>query len=214
MTKRTQTIWQAFLKISLWAASAGLMLASSGLDGAYLSRLMPDGWAWLGLVLNTVADVTSELGMYWYGRLRMDASSTKRKRASWILVGQVVLVGYAWLFGWRQLVPRMRIVDPAAASWMAPLAAAFIPAALVVVGFIQSLLAGRIEKERTVSEPQAKPERIEPAFEPALSFACPHCAATFDTQAGLNAHQRVHKRERSNGHGKRSEPEPQEVQTT
>ena len=137
-------LWQSFLKISLWVASIGLMVASSGMDGAYLAKLMPDRWTWLGLVLNTVADVTSELGMYWYGRLQMDASSTKRKRAKWILVGQVVLVGYAWLFGWRQLVPIIAKVDPTA-PWMAWVGAAFIPAALIVVGYTQSLLAGRIE---------------------------------------------------------------------
>ena len=51
---------------------------------------------------------------------------------------------------------------------MAPIGAAFIPAALVVVGYIQSLLAGRIEAETKTdqvaqSEPQAetKPEPVD-----------------------------------------------------
>lgn len=158
-------LWQQLLKVSLWLASIGLMLASSGLDGAYLAKLMPDGWAILGLVLNTVADVTSELGMYWYGRLRMDKSSTKKKGAKWILVGQVVLVGYAWLFGWRQLVPIIAQVDPDA-PWMAWVGAAFIPAALIVVGYIQSLLAGRIETVKVdqaaeVSEPKPEPAEAQ-----------------------------------------------------
>ena len=110
-------LWQSFLKISLWIASAGLMVASSGMDGAYLSKLMPPGWAWLGLVLNTMADITSELGMYWYGRLQADRSVVKRKRARWILGGQVILVGYAWLFGWRQLVPIVAQVTPVPTGW-------------------------------------------------------------------------------------------------
>ena len=161
-------LWQKFLKVSLWLASIGLMVASSGLDGAYLAKLMPEKWGLLGLVLNTVADITSELGMYWYGRLTMDKSLTKRKGAKWILVGQVILVGYAWLFGWRQLVPIVEKVDPNA-PWMAPVGAAFIPAALVVVGYIQSLLAGRIESEpkTTVSEPKAEPVAQPVGLEPA-----------------------------------------------
>lgn len=138
-------LWQSFLKISLWVASVGLMVASSGLDGAFLTKLMPPGWAWLGLVLNTMTDIVSELAMYWYGRLQMDGSSAKRKRSKYLLVGQVVLVGYAWLFSWRQLLPIVRQVDPVAAGWLAPVAAAFIPVALIVVGYAQALLAGRIE---------------------------------------------------------------------
>ena len=160
MTRATH-IWQRFLKVSLWLASIGLMIASSGLDGAYLSKLMPAGWAWLGLVLNTVADVVSELVMYWYGRLQMDASSAKRKRSRYLLVGQAMLVLYAWLFSWRQLVPILRQVDAEAATWLAPLSAAFIPTALIVVGYAQALLAGKIEnvKESTPSATLATTDR-------------------------------------------------------
>jgi len=157
---RSVRVWQWFLQASLWIASIGLMVASSGLDGAYLAQLMPAGWGWLGLLLNTMADITSELGMYWYGRLQMDRSSAKRDKSRWVLVGQVALVGYAWLFGWRQLVPKMRQVDPDAAVWMAPMAAAFIPLALIVVGLIQALLSGRIE--------DAKPDKPVPVGEPVV----------------------------------------------
>jgi len=74
---RTKRVWQQFLQSSLWLASVGLLLSSSGIDGAYLAKLMPPGWGVLGLVLNTVSDIASEVMMYWYGRLQMDASSTK-----------------------------------------------------------------------------------------------------------------------------------------
>jgi len=137
--------WNGFLKISLWLASIGLMIASSGVDGAYLAKLMPLGFGWLGLVLNTVSDVSSEIMMYWYGRLQMDASSAKRKGARWLLAVNGLLVGYAWLFSWRQLLPIVRQIEQGAAEWLAPLMAAFIPVALVGIGFAQALLAGRIE---------------------------------------------------------------------
>lgn len=191
-------IWKWFLRASLWIASAGLMMASGGLDGAYLAKLMPEGWGLLGLVLNLVADITSELGMYWYGRLRMDRSLTKKKGAKWILVGEVVLVGYAWLFGWRQLVPIVAQVDPTA-PWMAWVGAAFIPAALIVVGYIQSLLAGRIESETKVGQGETAAVVTEPAPEPATvpvvlpTAKIEHFRLVLDRMngegAGLNAEQ-------------------------
>ena len=166
------SLWQRFLQASLWIASIGLMIASSGFDGAYLARMMPTGWGWLGLLLNTMADITSELGMYWYGRLQQDVKA-KRKKARWILAGQVVLVGYAWLFGWRQLVPKMRQIDPDAATWMAPLAAAFIPMALIVLGYIQSLLAGRIEDAKPDKE-SAKPAPVDVSVDKPVDNVAPN----------------------------------------
>lgn len=131
--------WNGFLRISLWLASIGLMAASSGIDGAYLAKLMPAGWGILGLVLNTVADLSSEVSMYWYGRLRQAG-----RKGLWpILAVQVVLAGYAWLFGWRQLLPILRTIEQDAAIWLSPLMAAFIPVALIGIGYVQSLLAGK-----------------------------------------------------------------------
>jgi hypothetical protein len=105
--------------------------------------------AWLGYVLNTVSDIATEILMYWYGRLTMDHSSTKRKRARWLLVVEIVLTGFAWLFGWRQLLPLVTAHEGAdAARWLAPLMAAFTPVALIGIGYAQSLLAGRIEKDK------------------------------------------------------------------
>jgi len=195
MSKRVATAWQSFLRISLWLASAGLMLASSGLDGAYLAKLMPVGFGWLGLTLNTVSDIVSEIVMYWYGRLQMDASKTKQRLAKWLLAPQVLLIGYAWLFGWRQLLPIMRDLEPADYSWLSMLVAGFVPVGIVSVGFVQALLAGRIEKERAPQPAQAEYSQHEPA----LSFACPQCERAFASQAALNAHSRAHKA-RSNGH--------------
>jgi len=77
---------------SLWLMSIGLMLASSGIDGAYMSRWMPDAWGWLGLVLNTVADISGMAIMYYYGQLiRIEAKGTKKhKLARLLLIAEAV----------------------------------------------------------------------------------------------------------------------------
>ena len=49
--------WSWITRVSLWLVSIGLMLASSGIDGAYLARIMPAGADWLGYVLNTMSDI-------------------------------------------------------------------------------------------------------------------------------------------------------------
>lgn len=205
MTKQAKKLWAELLRVSLWLASIGLMLASSGIDGAYLAKLMPAGFAWLGLVLNTVSDVAAEVMMYWYGRLQQDASTAKRRRAKWILVIVALLTGYAWLFSWRQLLPPLRAIEQDAATWLAPLVAGFVPVSLAGIGYCMALLSGRIEKERdaerTTERQQPRTERTEPAAataELAEPFACPHCERTFSSQAAVNAHQREHKT--GNGH--------------
>ena len=142
------------LRGSLWLVSAGLCLASSGLDGAYLTRLMPPSLFWLGYVLNTMADVASEIMMYWFGRLRLLPKASKHNRlALLVLPAEALLVGYAWFFSWRQLLlvlPRVESAD--AVRWVAPIAAGFIPLALLAVGYTQALLAGRAED----TQPSAK----------------------------------------------------------
>jgi len=211
MVKRAKVIWQGFLSISLWLASIGLMLASSGIDGAYIAKLMPPHFEWLGLVLNTVSDIASEVMMYWYGRLQMDQSKVKQKKSRWVLIVVGLLTGYAWLFSWRQLLPPLRAIEERAATWLAPIMAAFVPISLAGIGYVQALLAGRIEKERAASEPKANPEPAEPVVEPQEPFQCDQCGRTFGSQAGLNAHARAHKQERSNGHGSEPQPEREKV---
>jgi len=211
------------LRASLWLAGVGLMWASSGIDGTYIAQL--NRWEWAGYVLNAVADITSMVLMYWYGRLvqtsrKETGGKRKIEMSRWVLVVEAIAIFYAWFFGWRQLRGRIYAVetDPLlgkAELGLAPIYAlleleltaaissGFIPALLVGVGYVQSLLAGRIETEPASSE--VKPTVSEP--EP---FACPHCAATFSSQAGLNAHQRVHTS--NNGkHPVESEPERIEV---
>ena len=93
------------LENSLWLVALGLMLASSGIDGAYMSRLMTPGLWPLGYILNTMSDVSTMVVMYWFGRLRQSPKGTKRYRlAAWLLLSEVVSVGYSWFFSWRQLL--------------------------------------------------------------------------------------------------------------
>lgn len=204
MTK-PRSNWDWLKQNSLWLIGLGLMLASSGLDGVYLSRLMPQGQPLvalvLGLVLNTMSDVAGIVLTYWYGRLQY---SEKKRGPSNILLGaEAVAVAYSWFFSWRQL----RIVMPAVESedwrWVSLIAAGFIPLLLAFIGYAQSLRDTRTSNKQEQSAPKPEPEPVKLA----LPFQCPHCSYATDTQAGLNAHQRVHKGTRSNGHHKQSEPE-------
>lgn len=181
---------------SLWFVGFGLMLASSGIDGAYMAKLMP--WPWLGYVLNTVSDIGSEVLMYWFGRLRQYPKNTKRyKMASGLLVAEVVLTSFAWLFGWRQLLPIIaRIEGAQAAAWLAPVFAAFTPISLVAVGYAQALLAGRIESDADQSKAaQEQPEAEQEIAKSEKSnghkpLTCPHCGRGFATKQARSAHLR------------------------
>lgn len=150
---------KAILKSSLWLVGLGLMLASSGIDGAYMSRIMPEGWGWLGLVLNTTADISGMVIMYFYGYIRREnAKNTKKwKLARWLLFAEVFSVAYAWFFGWRQLKIVMLPIEGDATFWIAPIAASFIPMTLGFVGFAQSLLV-----DESQDEPQPKATKTQP----------------------------------------------------
>ena len=186
---------------SLWLVAAGLCLASSGIDGAYMTKWMPPTASWLGYVLNTVSDVAGMTLMYWYGRLlqtRRNESGGKRKlELSRVLLGaEVVAVGYSWLFSWRQLLIVMPQVEAEATRWVAPLAAGFIPLLLAFAGYAQSLRAGRIEeKEGTEETTHSATAIVERA--PALALSdngsehrCLYCDAHFQSAQAVSAHLR------------------------
>jgi len=180
---------------SLWLVAFGLMLASSGLDGVYMSRWMPPGVAWLGFVLNTMADVGNLILMYWYGRLRQSPRGSKRyKLAALLLPAELVAVGYSWLLSWRQLRIVLPAVEPEHWRWVAPIAAGFIPLLLAFVGWAQALLAGKLDVPAKATE-MPKSATFEPAPLAEPCYACALCSYTGSTQQALNAHQRAH-----NGH--------------
>ncbi len=141
------------LKNSLWLIGLGLMLASSGIDGAYLTRIMPEGFFWLGLVLNTTADVSGMVLTYYYGLLRRTAQkgSRKYKMANVLLSAEAFAVLYSWFFSWRQLRIVMQPIEGEDTAWIALVSAAFVPGLLAFIGFTESLLA---ENETSESAPK------------------------------------------------------------
>lgn len=125
---------------ALWLVGLGLMLASSGIDGAYMARLM--SWPALGYVLNTTADVAGMTLTYYYGRLLRDNARTtnKHKQARYLIISEVVAVGYSWFFSWRQLRIVIQPIEPVGYEWIAAVSAAFIPLLLAFIGWAQSLI--------------------------------------------------------------------------
>ena len=193
--------WNWILPNSLWLISIGLMISSSGLDGAYLVRLMPSSFSWLGYVLNTMADVGGETLMFWFGRLRQYPKNTKRyKMAIVLLPAELLIVAYSWFFSWRQLLLIMPAVEPQAAHWVAPIAAGFIPLLLSAIGYAQALLAGRIEREHgdsTAAQEQPQVEQVEAQSESKSAkgnghsaHQCPWCERGFASQQAVSAHLR------------------------
>lgn len=94
--KRIPSTIKAYLhENALWLVGLGLMLASSGIDGAYMARLM--SWPVLGYVLNTTADVAGMVITYYYGRLLREnaRTSNKHKQARYLIISEVVAVGYS-----------------------------------------------------------------------------------------------------------------------
>lgn len=178
---------------SLWLVGVGLMAASSGLDGVYMSSW--SGWAPLGFVLNSMSDVTAMALTYWYGRLQYSAK--KRGPSRVLLVGELVAVAYSWFFSWRQLRFVLPVVEPDAWEWVAPVSALYIPLLLAMVGYAQSLRDTRSTEKRDESAPVPVVSKPEP-------LRCRVCGATSGTsgkpflrQEQLSGHMRAHS---GNGH--------------
>jgi len=204
--------WRWIARGSLWIVSLGLMLASSGLDGEYMAAWMPAGGGWLGYVLNTTSDVATLGLMYWYGRLQMDASSSKRQKSKRLLIAEAIATLYSWFFAWRQLLRILPEVEQgtmriSSLNWeaesahvVAPIAAGFIPVLLIAIGYTQALLAGRIEREHGDStaaqeQPQAEQAEAQSGSKSARgnghsAHQCPWCERGFATQQAVSAHLR------------------------
>jgi len=142
---------------SLWLVGLGLMLASSGLDGVYMAKWMPPLFAWLGLVLNTTADIANLVLAYWYTRFRQTTrkGSKRHQLAALLLPAEIVSVTYSWFFSWRQLRLVLPATEPQHWRWVAPIAAGFVPLLLAFIGWAQALLAGKMDEE------PLKPEKTE-----------------------------------------------------
>ena len=171
---------------SLWLAALGLMLASSGIDGAYMARMMePQLWP-LGYVLNTVSDLSGLIIMLWFGRLRQGRKGSKRYRlALALLPAEIIAIAYSWFFSWLQLRMVLRPIEGVDAHWVAPIAAGFIPLLLAFIGWGQALREGRFE------EPVAQTAASET---PAIATTPPPTATIADWRAilaSLNGNERI-----------------------
>ena len=206
-TMRSPKTTSWFYDHNLVLMGAGLLLASSALDGIYMGNaMMPVGYAGFGLLLNLVSDVCT-LGLsYWYRRLRMDRSSVKRKGAWVLLLTEVAATGYSWLFSWRQLLQVMPRVEGADAIWLAPLAAGFVPMLLFAIGYAEASRVGRLQTAKAAKVSEMKTQPTKPIAEIAETIVvpiapvaesgngskpkCPYCDAAFDTVQGVSAHLR------------------------
>ena len=166
MTRAIGRVRRAFYDNALWVVGLGLMLASSGIDGAYMARW--NTWPWAGFLLNTVADVGGMAIAYYYGVLVQDTTKKKRRLARLLLGAEVVAVLYSWFFSWRQLLLVMPGIEGQDARWVAPISAAFVPLLLAFVGLAQSLINEPPEREQD-SQParnqaqQARASEMAPA---------------------------------------------------
>ena len=150
-------------KNSLVIVGLGLMLASSGLDGAYMSKWMSSQLWFLGYVLNTVSDITGFVLTYWYGVFQQSKDETKRQMSKMLLVGEVVGIVYSWAFSWRQLrfvMPMIETNPISGSQWEVEIvsfvAAGFIPLTLALVGYAQSMQVTSEDLELDAPKPKRK----------------------------------------------------------
>jgi len=171
------TTW--LLNNSLWLAALGLMLASSGMDGAYMAKIMePSLWP-LGYVLNTMSDVSGLVIMYAFGRLQQERKNSKKWKLSRVLLGaELVAVAYSWFFSWRQLLRTLQPMEQANTQWVAPIAAGFIPLLLAFIGWAQALQAGKFDEQKSEQDEQVEQPPVLPEQPPVLK--CKHCGAAED----------------------------------
>ena len=189
-------------KNSLVIVGLGLMLASSGLDGAYMSKWMSHQLWFLGYVLNTMSDITGFVLTYWYGVFQQSKDETKRQMSKVLLIGEAVGIAYSWAFSWRQLrfvIPAIETNPITGQQWevevVAFVAAGFIPLTLALVGYAQSLQVTSDDLDLTTSSrPTAQPQR-DVAPEPVKTEEIGHATPTVDD---LNAARSESKQARVN----------------
>ena len=178
---------------------AGLMLASSGLDGVYMSLWMPSKFPALGFLLNTMADVCDLYLGHRAGKLIRSKDPLQRWGALAVFAGQIIAVAYSWFFGYRQLLRVLPAIEPKNTESIAFWAAGFIPLLLAVLGIEDGLSS--VTSKAFVSDVATEPIASGPA-----AIACPICGATagksgvpFRSRAALSGHMSAHAAS-GNGH--------------
>lgn len=184
---------------SLWVAALGLMLASSGLDGAWLAKMMIPGQGWMGYVLNTTSDVAGCVIIYWFGVFRQSPKNTKRYKLALVLLpAEIVAVAYSWYFAYLQLMLVLPTVMQGDVRWVAVVSAGFIPLMLAFIGWAQALLAGKWDDAKAPTEDApVKMYLPQKATEPATEkcYVCKGCGEEFPTPHKYAAHKRWHCKE-------------------
>lgn len=191
------------------------MLASSGLDGAYMTLLMPQevliarwtvSFAWLGLILNLAADGTDLYLSYRIGRLMNTKDAVKQWGAVVLLVlGLIVAAGYSWYFSYLQLRRVLPTFEVGNVDRTARIIAGFIPALIVILGLEDGL--SHFSSKRFLEQDEPQPAKAEPK-----PLVCKVCGAThskagapFLSENQLRGHMRAHS---GNGH----HPQPVRVE--
>ena len=138
--------------------SGVIMIASSPGDGGYIRRYMFASW-WgsaLAYALNFAVDVTTEFLTYklvqlWRGSL----SRTRRILSLFLLLGVFALVGYAYIFSYRQftlLLPTEPVLYRASL-------ASFAPVVLTLLGGTKALTDTQARPKREKAKPLSTSER-------------------------------------------------------
>lgn len=156
MKNKIESFKNWLINNSLWIAGFGLMIASSGIDGAYMIKF--NAWKEIGgYALNTTSDIVGMILMYWFGVFRQSQNETKRKMAFGLIPAELVAVIWSWLFSWRQMRPLLKIIetDPIWGAneieWLAFVFAGFVPLLLAFIGYAQSLQIGTEQSEMSTS---------------------------------------------------------------
>lgn len=220
-TRPRVSLWSWICKHPSIAIGACLMVASSGLDGAYMTLLMPQrviiarwtvSFAWLGLVLNLAADGTDLYLSYRIGKLMNTRDAIKQWGAIVLLaLGLLVAAGYSWFFSYLQLRRVLPAFEVDNVDRTAKIIAGFIPALIVILGLEDGL--SHFSSKRFLEQSAPEPAKREPKPQP-KPLACPICGATsgksgkpFLTKDAISGHMSVHK------HGDNGNtPQPERVE--
>ena len=140
--QRLKKLWFGILNNSLWICAIGISVFSAGIDGEWMASFQP--WRWMGYAQNFTGDIAGEVLMYHFAKLQKENRvGTKKWKASWvILVGSLAMLGYSWLFSWRQLMIALTDQPP----WVPIICATFAPVLLGLVGYTQAIVESKLEK--------------------------------------------------------------------
>lgn len=158
----------------LMIMAMAVSLASSGIDGAYMSKMMTDPLWFTGYILNTVADIATFQLANWYGRLEQRGTGAHEWQIRRVLYGEYTAIAYSWLFSWRQLRPVLRAIEMppngiplfSGVNWwgidwarvefevVTAILAGFVPVVNYHLAYAQALRDGKFDTKTTPSKRQ------------------------------------------------------------